>query len=81
MNATVKNRATAVPSGAAASAPFTSLRRAMRSFFGLVAQTRTGMACAEDARRLFQLSDLELARRGLKRDEIVERAFRPFLRG
>jgi hypothetical protein len=32
--------------------------------------------CGEEAQRLMALSDAQLARRGLKRDEIVSYAFR-----
>jgi hypothetical protein len=35
--------------------------------------------CANEAERLFEMSDAELARRGLKRDQIIQHAFRSYL--
>ncbi len=35
--------------------------------------------CAREAERLFALSDAELARRGMTRDQIIHRAFGPYL--
>jgi hypothetical protein len=37
-------------------------------------------ACGAEAQRLMALSDAQLAKRGLKRDEIVTYAFRNFMR-
>ena len=35
--------------------------------------------CANEAERLFRMSDAELARRGLKRDQIIRHAFRSYI--
>jgi hypothetical protein len=35
--------------------------------------------CAEEAERLFALSDAELARKGLTRDRVIHHAFRHYL--
>ena len=35
--------------------------------------------CAEEAERLFELSDAELAKLGLTRDRVIHHAFRQYL--
>lgn len=59
---------------------FYSLYRGLRGLGRILAQARIGLACADEAERLSRLSDAELARRGVKRGEVIEHAFRPFLR-
>jgi hypothetical protein len=46
-----------------------------------VTEAWIGMGCAREAERLSYLSDLELARLGIKRDQIFQHAFAPLLRG
>ena len=57
-----------------------SLYRGLRGLGRILAQARLGLACADRAERLSRLSDAELARRGVKRGEVIEHAFQPFLR-
>lgn len=45
----------------------------------VLADACAGMACAREAKRLFALSDEELARRGLARNRIIDHAFARFL--
>lgn len=43
-----------------------------------VGGTVHALRCAREAERLSGMSDAQLARRGIKRDEIVRHAFRPY---
>lgn len=44
-----------------------------------IGNASTGARCAREAERLFAKSDEELARLGLRRDQIIHHAFGPFL--
>jgi hypothetical protein len=44
-----------------------------------ISNASRGARCLREAERLSRLSDDELARRGLKRDQIVQHAFRSYL--
>jgi hypothetical protein len=43
-----------------------------------IAETSSAARCAQEAERLFALSDEELARRGLTRDRVIQHAFRRY---
>jgi hypothetical protein len=50
-----------------------------RGLYGLFATTAAALRCAREAERLFGLSDAELAKLGLRRDEIVQHAFATYV--
>ncbi len=52
---------------------------AIAGFIEAIARSSHAARCAEEAERLFALSDAELARRGLTRDRIIQHAFRAYL--
>lgn len=54
-------------------------RAALESVISFLAETSQAMACAREAERLSRLSDTELYRLGVKRDEIIQHAFRGFI--
>lgn len=54
-------------------------RAALESIISFLAQTSQAMDCAREAERLSRLSDAELYRLGVKRDEVIQHAFRGFL--
>ena len=54
-------------------------RAALESIITFLSQTSQAMDCARDAERLLRLSDVELYRLGVKRDEVIQHAFRGFL--
>lgn len=45
----------------------------------VLAEASHGMRCAREAERLSQLSDAELAKRGITRDGIIQHAFRGYI--
>ncbi len=47
--------------------------------FETLARTSRGARCAREAERLSALSDAQLARMGLKREDIIRHAFEPFI--
>jgi hypothetical protein len=61
------------------SGPFAGLRARLASLLEVLAEASQGMRCAREYERLSQLSDEELARRGLKRDGLVQHAFRGYI--
>lgn len=54
-------------------------RAALESIIRFMAETSQAMDCAREAERLSRLSDAELYRLGVKRDEVIQHAFRGFL--
>ncbi len=58
---------------------FSAPRAALEGIITFLAQTSQAMACAREAERLSRLSDGELYRLGVKRDEVIPHAFRGFL--
>lgn len=52
---------------------------ALSRLFDTLAGASAAARCAREAERLFALSDAELARRGLTRDQIIHHAFRRYL--
>ncbi len=50
-----------------------------RAAYTIMVSASHGARCAEEAKRLFALSDEQLARRGLRRDEVIQHAFRGFM--
>lgn len=63
----------------AARAPFASLGQKLLGILEILSNGSRLAGAAKEAERLFSLSDAELARRGLKRDEIVQHVFGPYL--
>lgn len=45
----------------------------------VLADASHGARCAREAERLFALSDAELAKRGLRRDQVITHAFRSYM--
>ena len=64
--------------------PVRAFFQRIRTFLGGVAATMADAShaarCGREAQRLLDMSDAELARRGLKRDQVVQHAFRSYLR-
>jgi hypothetical protein len=58
---------------------FAAFRDAFLGFIEVMGSASHAAACAREADRLFELSDEELARRGLTRDKVVHHAFRSYL--
>jgi hypothetical protein len=61
-----------------ATSDFSALRSGRDWLFrvgSFIASMSSAVACAREAERLMQMSDEELARRGLSRDGIVQHAF------
>jgi hypothetical protein len=58
---------------------FSRFRSGVRHLVDLLAETSQMMRCAREAERLSQLSNAELGNLGVKRNEIVQYAFRGFL--
>ena len=54
-------------------------RAALESIISFLAQTSQAMDCAREAERLSRLSDAELYHLGVRRDEIIQYAFRGFI--
>jgi len=54
---------------------FSRIGNGMLLAFEIMAEASNGMRCAREAERLFELSDVELAKRGLTRDRIIQHAF------
>jgi hypothetical protein len=54
-------------------------RNAFRAIGETLIGASTAARCAREAERLFELSDAELARLGLTRDQIVHHAFRRYM--
>jgi hypothetical protein len=52
----------------------------LHSAFRTLSEASHGIRCAREAQRLSALSDLDLARMGIRRDQIFERAFAPLRR-
>jgi len=61
-------------------AAFSGIRASFSRFIDLLAETSQAMRCAREAERLSHLSDASLLRLGVKRDEIIQHAFRGYLR-
>ena len=59
--------------------PLDSLRRTAARIVNSLADASTVMACARHAEYLMDLSDAELAARGLTRDRIVHHAFARYM--
>jgi len=60
-------------------ATFSGIRASFSRFIDFLAETSQAMRCAREAERLAQLSDASLLRLGVKRDEIIQHAFRGYL--
>lgn len=58
---------------------FSGPRAALEWIISFLAQTSQAMGCAREAERLSRLSDAELYRLGVKRDEVIQYAFRGFM--
>ena len=58
---------------------FAGLRARIWASIEVFAEASQGMRCAREYERLSQLSDEELARRGLQRDGLIQHAFRGYL--
>jgi len=58
---------------------FAGVGTAITAIGETIANASQAARCAREAERLFALSDLELARRGLARDQIIQHAFRRYL--
>jgi hypothetical protein len=58
---------------------FSRFSRGVTQLVDLLAETSHLMRCAREAERLSQLSNAELGHLGVKRNEIVQYAFRGFL--
>lgn len=54
------------------------ITRGARFVFDMFAHASIGARCAREAERLSAMSDAELARRGLRRDQIIRHAFGPY---
>ena len=50
-----------------------------RALYGVLVTASRAAQCAREAERLFGLSDAELARQGLRRDQIVQHAFKTYV--
>jgi hypothetical protein len=59
--------------------PLGSLRRTAARIVSSIANASTVMACARHAEYLMNLSDAELAARGLTRDRVVHHAFARYM--
>ena len=51
----------------------------VRAFGEVLVESNAGMRCSRKAERLQALSDADLAKLGIRRDQIVQHAFRGFL--
>ena len=58
---------------------FAPVLAAGRGLYGLLATTARAARCAREAERLFAMSDAELARLSLRRDQIVQHAFKAYV--
>jgi hypothetical protein len=56
-----------------------SIGSAIADFLITLAHRSPAARCAQEAERLFALSDAELARLGLTRDRVIQHAFRSYL--
>lgn len=54
-------------------------RAVLESIISFMAQTSQAMDCAREAERLSRLSDAELYRLGVRRNEVIQYAFRGFI--
>ena len=60
-------------------AAFSGIRASLSRFLDFLAETSQAMRCAREAERLARLPDADLLRLGVKRDEIIQHAFRGYL--
>lgn len=58
---------------------FAPILAAGRVLVNVVAATSHAARCAREAERLLAMSDSELAKLGLRRDQIVQYAFQPYM--
>jgi hypothetical protein len=73
------NTQSTVATPAAAARLGQALRRRLFAVLDVIASASAAMACAREAERLMQLTDAELAARGLRREEVVRHAFARYL--
>ena len=59
--------------------PFAGLRNRIAGFFDTLVEASGPMRATREFERLSRLSDAELASRGLKRDRLIEHAFRRYV--
>ena len=58
---------------------FSGIRASLSRFLDFLAEMSQAMRCAREAERLARLPDADLLRLGVKRDEIIQHAFRGYL--
>lgn len=58
---------------------FSGPRAALEWIIGFLAQTSQAMGCAREAERLSRLPDAELHRLGVRREDVIQYAFRGFM--
>jgi hypothetical protein len=51
----------------------------LMALMGFIGERSAAAACARQAEALFKLSDEDLAKRGLRRDEVIQHAFARYL--
>jgi len=59
--------------------PLATIGVAIGDFFLRIAHRSPAARCAQEAERLFALSDADLARLGLTRDRVIQHAFKSYL--
>ena len=59
--------------------PIEALGEALRTALTFIGRNSPGARCAQEADRLFALTDAELAEMNLTRDRVVQHAFRRYL--